>query len=171
MRISFILYLLLNLGCQLAIAQDTVSVKEIYFDTNLAYQYSNDALFNGVVQKVRKNGHLVYEEFYEQGAILEYREYYNFANKKLAEKVLYYKEYPLTWKEKIRYTSNKNGKFTKHTFYNIEQSKILITTYQDTTLIYKCSYKNNKKNGKEFCYDDNNNPIVTEFINGKKVKD
>lgn len=170
MRIKYVLYLLVGLSTQMVVAQDTLSVKEIYFDTDLAYQYSNDELFTGVVQKVRKNGHLVYEEFYEDGIILEFREYFNFVNKRLARKILYYREHPLTQKEKINYITNKNGKFIERTFYDTYQTKTLITRHNDTTLVYKCYYKNGKKEGQEFCFDNDSNPMITEFINGKRVR-
>lgn len=167
---KYILYFLVGLSSQMVFTQDTVSVKEIYFDTDIAYQYSNDELFSGVAQKVRKNGHLVYEEFYEQGIILEYREYVNFENKRLVKKILYYRKYPLVQKEKIKYIKNKNGKFIERTFYDTYQTKTLITRHKDTTLIYRCYYKNGKKEGQEFCYDDDGNPMITEYKNGKKVK-
>lgn len=153
-------------------AQDTISVKEIYFNKYLSYKTSNDQLFSGVAQKLRKNGngHIVSEEIYEMGVILEWRSYFGRSKRRLAENVLYYKEAPLTPKEKIQYRTNKHGNFIERTYFDLNQKKTLNTIHRDTTLTYRMPYLNGKKHGEEFCYDDEGNPLVTEYVNGKKVK-
>ena len=48
-------------------AQEIVDSKDIYFDNGLIYKVSDNQLFSGQVQKVRKNGHLVYEDYFKDG--------------------------------------------------------------------------------------------------------
>lgn len=153
-------------------AQDTLSIKEIYFDKYLAYKSSNDELFSGIAQKLRKNGngHIVSEEIYGMGVILEWRSYFNRSNRRLAEKVSYYKESYFAPKVRIQYRTNKHGSFIERTYFNLNQEKTLNTIHRDTTLTYRMLYLNGKKHGEEFCYDDEGNPLVTEYVNGKKVK-
>lgn len=172
MKLRLIILFLLLVGYQNVFSQDTLSVKEIYFDNNLAYQDYNDELFTGVAQKLRKNGngHIVAEEMYKNGVLLEWRSYFGRSNRRLAEKILYYIEDPLAPKERIRYITNKNGKFTEKTYYDTNFKKTLVTRHKDTTLIYKCPYTDGKKDGEEFCINDNGNPMIIKFINGKKVK-
>lgn len=172
MKLRLIILFLLIVGYQNVFSQDTLSVKEIYFDNNLAYQGYNDKLFTGVAQKLRKNGngHIVAEEIYKNGVLLEWKLFYNKSHRRLAENVFYYKKYPLAPKERIRYTTNEDGKFTERTYYDTNFKKTLVTRHKDTTLIYKCPYTNGKKDGEEFCLNDNGNPIITKFIIGKKVK-
>lgn len=170
--ISYTIALVAFWSTQHLFAQDTVSMKEIYFDKYLAYTYSDDQLFSGVAQKLRKNGngHIVSEEIYEMGVILEWRSYFGRSNRRLAEKVLYYKESYFTPKERIQYRTNKHGSFIERTYFNLNQEKTLNTIHRDTTLTYKMPYLNGKKHGEEFCYDDEGNPLVTEYVSGKKVK-
>ena len=172
MKLHLIILFLLIVGYQNVFSQDTLSVKEIYFNNNLAYQDYNDELFTGVAQKLRKNrnGHIIAEEIYENGVLLEWKLFYNKSNRRLAEKVLYYKEHALVAKERIRYTINEDGEFTESTHYDTNFKKTLVTRHKDTTLIYKCPYTDGKKDGEEFCINDNGNQIITKFINGKKIK-
>ena len=53
----------------LIIGQEKVEFDDLYYEGNLAYKISNDSLFNGIAQKLRKNGHLVSEDIYENGIL------------------------------------------------------------------------------------------------------
>ncbi len=59
-------------------AQQIVSLDETYLsDDNLVYSTLSDKPFSGKVQRKRKNGHLVYEEEYKKGYIIESTLFYN----------------------------------------------------------------------------------------------
>ncbi|RMB63948.1 hypothetical protein EAX61_00780 [Dokdonia sinensis] len=167
---KYIFNLLFLICCTLTYGQDTLSLKKLSYENNLAYSDIDDNLFTGVAQKVRKNGHVVFEELYRDGVILEYREYYNFHSKTLAKKIHYHEENPFRKKEQIRYYTNNKDSITEYTFYDKNQLKTLVKRYRDTTLIYSIPYLNGKKNGQEFCFDNEGKPMITEFVNGKKVE-
>ena len=171
MKLNCILFILAIINYSIISAQDTLSIKNIYLENSLIFNANNELPFTGVAQKIRKNGHLVFEEVYEQGILVEYKEYYNGNTQSLSHKIYFYLDQPFVPKETITYYTNKKRRITETTSYNRNEEKTLVTRYVDTTLIYKCSYKNGKKNGEEFCYDKNDKPLITKFKEGKKVKD
>ena len=46
-----------------------------------------------------------------------------------------------------------------------------LKTNENNKVTYSCQYNGRKRHGKEFCYDDDGNELVFEYINGKKVKE
>jgi len=62
-------------------SQDTLRMRDVYIDNDLVYKVSGER-FTGVVQSKRKNGHLVYEEVYNDGIILYSNLYFNTKEKK-----------------------------------------------------------------------------------------
>lgn len=171
MKLKCLLIILGIFNYSIIYAQDTLSIENIYLENSIVYDAKSELAFTGVAQKMRKNGHLVFEEVYDQGILVEFRGYYNGNTKRLSDKIFYYRDKPFVPKEAIRYYTNKKQAIIETTSYNRNEEKTLVTRYADTTLIYKCSYKNGKKNGKEFCYDKNDKPLITTFKEGKKVKD
>ena len=150
------------------IGQDTLDMKEVYIDNDLVYRFSNDERFTGVAQVKRKNGHLIYEEHYNDGVILEDFTYYNGKEKILAYKTIYHK-YKL-WVPKKEYGYPKSRKWIDVITYDETGKKILVEQFENDKLTYRCEYSGKKKHGKEFCYSDNGEELHFEYINGKKKK-
>jgi len=150
-------------------SQQIVSFNETYIsDENLVYNTQTDKPFTGKAQRKRKNGHLVYEEEYKNGFIIESTVYYNRTKEPTpATKFLYDEKNNFRAIKKIQFGLKKNTKMITH--FDINGRKKLFESYLDGNLIYSCEYKNNRKHGKEFCIVDGED-IVIEYINGKKVK-
>ena len=172
------------------ISQERIGIKEVYAENNLVYKNSDEKLFTGIIEKKRRNGHLVYEEKYEKGIILESNLYYNGKEKLISDKTIYNPEKPQTISKEIRY--HLNGEFFQIKTYNNAGIKVLLEQFKNEKLIYsceylgkkkngielgyrengtlfhRCEYKNGKKNGKEFCINEKGEKTTWEFKNGKK---
>ena len=166
MKIIFILitfFLSSNL-----VGQDTIDMKEVYIDNDLVYRFSDNERFTGVAQSRRKNGHLVYEERYDDGIIREGLTYYNGKEKILDYKTVYHK-YKL-WVPKKEFYYPKSGKWIEITSFDENGKKILVEQFENDKLTYSCEYSGRKKHGKEFCYSDDGEELTFEYVNGKKKK-
>ncbi len=161
------LLIILFFSFNVLLAQEKVGLRDIYVENDLAFKVINDELFTGQAQKVRKNGHLVYEEFYEKGVPLKSVVYYNGTEKPK----------PATLTEFYKNTFNKSKETTYGLFkptltikhYDQDGNKTLVEEYENDKLTYRCEYLNNKKHGTEFCFDNYGNELQTEYANGKKI--
>ncbi|WP_162897322.1 hypothetical protein [Aquimarina sp. AD1] len=143
-------------------------MKETYIDNNLVYQSINDKLFTGIAQKKRKNGHLVYEEEYENGIILSSNLYYNGKEKRVSNKTIYNPNKPLVLLQEHKY--DLKGEIFETVTYNNDGIKILLEQFEKEKLTYSCQYLGKKKNGIEYCLNKNGVETQIEYRNGKKVK-
>ncbi|WP_394747625.1 hypothetical protein [Spongiimicrobium salis] len=169
-RHMIIVFLLLLAALPLrAQTKDTLQMKEIYLENDLVYRQSNDERFSGVVQHKRKNGHLVYEEVYEDGIIREAYEYYNGKGKFLYRKTLY-QSYKLWVLEKEFIYGKSKKDWSQINSYNEKGQKILEEGFENEKLVYRCEYLGKKKHGQEFCYTDEGDVLIQEYIHGKKVR-
>ena len=148
-------------------AQEKVGLKEIYVENSLAYKVANEELFSGKAQKVRKNGHLVYEELYEKGIPIKSILYYNGTEK--PKPVVMTEFYEKTFdKEKVT-TYGLSKPTVEFKYYDRNGKKTLIEEYYNGKLTYRCEYLKNKKHGTEFCQDEDGKQIEIEYRNGKKI--
>jgi hypothetical protein len=148
-------------------AQEKVGLKEIYVESDLAYKVANDQLFSGQAQKVRKNGHLVYEEFYENGIPIKSILYYNGTEN--PKPVVMTEFYEKTFIKKKVTTYGLSKPTVEFKYYDQNGKKTLIEQYENDKLTYRCEYFKNKKHGKEFCLNDDGNEVEIEYQNGKKI--
>lgn len=180
-----ILILILFFSINQAISQEKIGIKEIYISNNLAYKVSNDKLFSGIAQKVRNNGHLVYEEKYENGIILISNLYYNTLENVVSDKIIYNPEKPFVISKEIRFGNTTD--WDQITYYDENGNKELIEKRENGKydengiktffeqrengkLIYSCQYNNNKKHGTEYTLCDNGDELTVKYVNGKKEK-
>jgi antitoxin component YwqK of YwqJK toxin-antitoxin module len=150
------------------ISQEIVGMKEVYIENNLVYKNANDELFTGVAESKRKNGHLVYDEEYENGIILSSNLYYNGKEKRVSSKTIYNPNNPLVISKEYRY--NLESEIFETTTYNDDGIKILLEQFKNGKLTYSCQYLGKKKHGLELNYGKNGEKLTysCEFINGKK---
>ena len=162
--------LLIILICSFAtlFAQEKVAMKEIYIDNHLAYKIINDELFSGQAQRVRKNEHLVYEEYYEKGVPIKSILYYNRTEPPKPARMIEFYEGSFNKKKETNYGLDKSL-YTEFKYYDRNGKKTLIEQYNNNKLTYRCEYLNNKKHGKEFGYGDDGNKVICEYRNGKKI--
>ena len=149
------------------LAQEKVGMKEIYVENNLAYKVADDQLFSGQAQRVRKNGHLVYEEYYAEGIPIKSILYYNGTERpKSAEQTEFY-EKTFDKKKVTRYGLSKPT--VEYKYYDQSGKKTLIEKYENDELTYRCEYLENKKHGTEFCIIGDGTEVENKYRNGKKV--
>ena len=161
--------LLIILFCSLKglFAQEKVGMKEIYVLNNLAYKVADDELFSGQAQKVRNNGHLVDEEYYESGNPIKSVIYYNGTEKPIPAKMTEFYEKSFDKKKETTYDLKKTT--VEFKYYNKNGKKTLIEQFENDKLTYRCEYLKNKKHGTEFCIDDDGNELKIEYRNGNKI--
>jgi len=161
--------MLIFLFCSLSqlFSQEIVGIKDLYSENNLIYKISDNQLFSGKAKKVRKNGHLVYEEFIENGSLIKSVSYYNRTEKPIPAMTTEYYANSFDRKKEIRYDLSQN--WNELRYYDRENKKTLIEEYENDKLIYRCEYLNGKKHGTEFCFDKNGNKLKIQYQNGKKI--
>ena len=153
------------------ISQERISINDIYIgEDNIAYRTDNDQKFTGFAQKVRKNGHVVYEDQFDNGIIISHSVFFNSSDKKLAGKMIYNKDKPFVFEKFIEYKSNRNGHWTEVEYYDQNGHKILEEIVSDGKTTYRCEFLNGKKHGTESCINKDGTELTTEYENGKKLK-
>lgn len=150
------------------ISQEKIGMEEIYIENNLVYKISNGKRFTGITQSKRKNGHLVYEEEYKNGIILSSNLYYNGKEIRISNKTIYNPNKPFIISKEHKY--NLNGEIFETITYNEDGIKILIEQFKNEKLRYSCQYLGKKKNGTEYCLNDDGTETKKEYRNGKKIK-
>lgn len=163
-----ILILILFFNCNQLIAQEKIGIKDLYYENYIAHKVSDDKLFSGIAQKVRNNGHIIYDEVYENGILIKSTVYYNRTEKQIPAIVIFYYEKSFTPKTEINYGLSKPR--IEYIHYNQDGKKILNEIFTMDILTYKCEYVNGKKHGTEFCINDDGTKLTLEYNNGKKVK-
>ncbi|MGC6431265.1 MAG: hypothetical protein ACON5F_09515 [Jejuia sp.] len=143
-------------------------MKEVYVKNDLVYKIADDKLFTGTAQSKRKNGHLVYEEEYENGIILSSYLYFNGKEKKISNKSIYNRNKPLVLSKEYAY--DLKGKIFEITTYNEDGVKILYEQFTNGKVSYSCQYLGKKKHGLELGYRNGGEKMTSrcEYINGKK---
>tara|TARA_R110002074_G_scaffold60012_3_gene145652 strand:+ start:737 stop:1258 length:522 start_codon:yes stop_codon:yes gene_type:complete len=164
-HISVVLILIIT---QNLIAQELVGFDDLYINENLIYKVSNDSLFTGICERRRKNGHLVLEETFYKGTILNANYYYNGKQKIMSDSIIYHPKKPYTYKELYRF--NLKSQMTEKNSYDTNGKLILVENFENGKLTYSCQYNGKKKHGKEFCSSKEGEVLEFEYINGKKVK-
>lgn len=132
------------------------------------YTLSDDELFTGRAQKVRGNGHLVYEEYYDNGFLREVVFYFNRTKGPIpSSRIEYYEKTFIKRKETIYNASNS---IIALKYFDKEGRKILLEEYENDILTYRCEYSNSKKHGAEFCVNKDGTESRFKYLNGKKLK-
>ncbi len=153
------------------ISQEIISINEIFLDeSNIAFRADNNQKFTGFAQKIRKNGHVVYEDQFDNGIIVAHFVYFNSSDKKLAGKMIYNNDKPFFFEKFIEYKSNRNESWQEIEYFDQNGLKILEETISDGITTYRCEFLNGKKHGTEFCIIKDGTELIIEYKNGKKVK-
>jgi antitoxin component YwqK of YwqJK toxin-antitoxin module len=154
----FIIYSATSFG------QERINRNDIYLKDKLAYTKADNKLFTGIAESRTGKGHLTFEEEYKEGYKSKYTLYYNGST--LAAREIYYHDRSLIKQKEVKYSGDKSKTWFRH--YDVNGSKVLEETYENSKLIYSCEFRDNKKHGKEFCITKKSD--FTEFYeNGKKV--
>ena len=151
-----------NLFCQ-----DSISLKDVYLNNEIAYKIDGER-FTGIAQSKRKNGHLVYEEVYNDGVVLLSNLYFNGKQQIVSDRIEY-NRYKL-WTPAKEYRYNLKGQVIRSISYDENGLKVLVEEFQDGELVYSCQYNGRKKHGVEFCFTEEGEKLMFEYINGKKQK-
>jgi len=152
-------------------AQEIVEIKDLYIDAadDLTYKIADGKLFTGQAQYIRKNGHLVSEEYFENGIMTKSIIFYNGTEKSTpANETEYYLD-TQTKRKETNYDLKKQ--ITEFIHFEINGQKILVEQFENDKLIYRCEYQKNKKHGIEYCLNDDGTEIRIEYQNGRKVKE
>ncbi|WP_109437036.1 hypothetical protein [Aquimarina sp. AU119] len=167
-KIKYIWALFLILILNNLIAQEKVSMKDVYVENDLVYKVSDEQLFTGIAQRIRKNGHLVYEESYNTGIIKESNLYYNSKERIISDKIIYNQKKLYSKEKEIRFHLSKDTLRIKT--FDDNGKKKLVEEFENNHITYKCEYKGKKKHGLELRYKENGKKITyrCEYINGKK---
>ncbi len=150
------------------VAQEVVDYDAIYIENDLAYRTSNQLPFSGAAQKVRKNGHLVHESYYQKGILTKSVLYYNNTEKPTPANTVYYFAGTDIPKKSFDFSLDESVMKVNH--FNKEGEKELSETYENEVLVYKCTYLNGKKHGTEFCIKEDGTPTYETYQNGKRVQ-
>ena len=149
--------------------QEIVNLKDTYIENGLTYKINDNQLFSGQAQKVRKNGHLVYEEFIENGSLIKTVVYFNRTEKPIPALVTEFHQNSFDKKKETRFGYLEP--WIEYTHFDKNGGKTLIEKYTSEELTYRCEYSSNKKHGTEFCFDKNGKELKIEYRNGKKIKE
>jgi antitoxin component YwqK of YwqJK toxin-antitoxin module len=149
-------------------AQEIVSMKDLYVENNLTYKAQNDQLFSGQAQNIRKNGHLVYEEFFVNGKLTKSITYYNGTEKPTPSRETEYYSDTQTKSKETNFGLDKPT--TELKYFDKQEKKTLVERFDNDILIYRCEYQKNKKHGIEYCLNDDGTELRIEYRNGKKIK-
>ncbi|MCL6265857.1 hypothetical protein [Flagellimonas myxillae] len=148
-------------------SQDTLGMKEVYIDNDLVYKMNGERL-TGVAQHKRKNGHLVYEEIYNDGVVLSSNLYFNGKQKIVCDKTIYQRYKP--WVIAKEFSYNLKGEIIETIDYDENGVKKLVKRFENGELNYYGEYHGKKKHGKEYCFTDDREKLEFEYVNGKKKK-
>ena len=150
------------------IAQEIVGFRDLYEKNELTYKIADGQVFSGQAQNFRKNGHLVYEEYFEDGYLTKSILYYNGTEKATPARVTEFYENSSTKKKEINFGLSEPT--TEIKYFDRNGKKTLIERYENEKLTYRCEYLNNKKNGTEFCLKKDGTELEIKYKNGKKIK-
>jgi antitoxin component YwqK of YwqJK toxin-antitoxin module len=148
------------------LAQERVSTSELYSYKKITYKESDNSIFTGIAESRRKNGHLVFEEEYNNGYMIKYTVYYN-TDEKIISSETFYQADSSVKKKHISYPYK--GSVKTITDFDENGKKSLVEQFVDDKLTYHCEYLNGKKHGTIFCIDENNLKSTYKYANGKKI--
>ena len=172
MKTKFVFFLLLFFICSLsASAQEIVTDEELKQDLNfLVYKRETNEKFTGISQKIRTNGHVVYEEKFEDGVILERIVYFNQSNKEISQKTIFNKSKPYVPLKIVKYGSNEEDNCEEIIHLNEMGKKVLKETITNGRVTYRCQYQNGKKHGLEYCILKDGSELTVKYNQGKKIE-
>ena len=150
-------------------SQEKINLNDLSIENGIAYNKLKNQIFTGIAQNTNKNGHVKFEEIYENGKLTKTLLYYNINSEQIvSDETLFNPE--TNKKEKhTRYSSD--GKKYWETKFDINEKKSEFNSYDNGNLILHEEYKDGKKNGKWFWYCNDGTKCETEYYNGKKIKD
>ena len=148
--------------------ENSVWVKEVYFENDIGYKVSDDKRFNGVAQKIRTNGHVVYEQYFNDGILEKDIVYFNNSERKIASIRYYDQINPLILRreENFRKSSNWKGIIV----YDESGKRIFEEQFENGDLTYRCEYNGRKKHGQEICCNKDGTQTIYKYVNGKRKK-
>lgn len=88
----------------------------------------------------------------------------------MSSSVIYNQTKPFKFKEFYRFNIKTQNISEKET-YDHDGELIRLENFKNNKLTYSCQYNGKKKQGIEFCYSKEGEPLTFEYINRKKVKD
>ncbi|MEC3964612.1 hypothetical protein [Flagellimonas halotolerans] len=163
-----IIVILLSLISLTAYAQDSLDIKSVYLENNIAYRIKNGNPYSGTLVKKRKNGHIVYTENYSKGIILTKNLYFNTKTRKLANRTIYNKNRPFVPKKE--FVLNLSSDTIEIKYFTEKGSKDFVEQFEQGQLIYSCEYNGKKKHGLETCHNEDGTKQIFEYNMGKKIK-
>lgn len=161
------LFLIISLISANIYSQDSLRVNQVYFEKGLCYKTQTDELFTGKTQSYKNKDHLVYEETFINGQKIKYTIYFN-GKKRIVSEEGFYNTKEGFKEKRIRYEYSYDFKWI--TLYNDKKEKTLEEEYKNGTIVYRCEYLNNKKNGIVFSINDKGEKAECKYENGKIIK-
>ena len=150
-------------------AQEKIELNNVYFDNGIAYNKINNQIFTGVAQNKKKNGHIKFEEFYENGKLTKTLLYYNIYSEQIVSDETIFNSKTNKKERHLRFSSDKK-KYWETKFDENEQ-KSEFNSYLNGIQVLHEKYKNGKKDGKWFCIYKDGTKCEMEYSKGKKIKD
>ena len=132
----------------------------------MTYRNDNNKLFTGKIQKIKKKNHVVFEVEFQNGISLNNTTYFNGKEKIISDEKFYDTERRII--KHIKYSFD--NKYTWINYYEENGNKKLEEDYNNGTLVYKCEYVNNRKNGTSFSINEKGELKECNWQNGKLMK-
>ena len=164
-----IVLLILFFYASQAIGQNkSIGVKEVYFESGIGYKVSDDKRFSGIAQKKRRNGNVVYEQFFNNGILEKDIVYFNNSEGNIASIRYYDQKYPLILRKEENFRQSIDWKGI--IVYDENGKRIYEEQFENGDLTYRCEYNGKKKHGQEICCNKDGTQTIYEYINGKRKK-
>jgi len=143
-------------------------MKQTYLENNVIFKVTDEQPFTGICQNIRRNGHLVYEEYVKNGFIEKSIVYFNRTQEPVPAIITtYYLRTNKKSKEEYHYLKKDK---TDYIHFDLNGKKTLVEEFENGSLVYSCQYKNNKRHGLEFCIKEDGRKLQFQYENGKKIK-
>ncbi|MBD8019166.1 hypothetical protein H9628_11875 [Weeksellaceae bacterium Sa1CVA4] len=149
-------------------SQEKIEFEDVFFVNGIAYNKLNNQIFTGIAQNKNKNGHIKFEEIYDNGKLTKTLLYYNNNSKQIISTETIFNQENKRVKV-LNFSSD--GKKIRETTFDENEKKSEYNSYENGNLILHEEFKNGKKNGKWFCYNDDGTKCEMEYSSGKKIKD
>jgi len=148
-------------------SQEKIELKNITLENGIAFNKLNNQIFTGVAQSKNKNGHIKFEEIYNNGILTKTLLYFNITSEQIvSDETLFNPE--TNQKEAHRKFSSDGRKYWE-TKFDDNEKKTEFNSYENGKLILHEEYKNGKKDGKRLCFSNNGEKCEIVYKNGKEL--
>lgn len=150
-------------------SQEKTDWNNLYWENKIAFKKQDNTIFTGIVQNKSKNGHVKYEEIYNNGKLIKSLLYYNINFAQLVSTETIFN--PETNKKIKLLNFSSDGKNKWETNFDENEEKSEFNFYKNGKIIEHKEFFQGKKNGKWFCFEKDGSKCEIEYENGKKIKD